>query len=313
MTFSAGLHHITALSGNIRRTHDFYTRLLGLRLVKRTVTAEDQASWHLTFGDELGTPGACLSFMSWEDTRAGVPGAGEAVTIALAIPPGSAPFWSERLADEGISIALDHGSSTPVIAFHDPDGIGLELVEEPVRGESHPHTTMDVPLDRAITGLSGATLLVEDIEASARVLMDVLGWRESGRAHLPGFERVRFTMPDSTSQGARIELLQGEGAPTAKRGAGSIHHIAFRAADDQAQADMVAALRKLGIETTPPIDRTYFRAVYFREPSGVLLAIATDGPGFGVDENIERLGERLMLPETLEEQRLKILTRLPDL
>ena len=311
MTLSAGLHHITALSGDMRRTHDFYARMLGLRLVKRTVNHDDPASWHLYYGDTVGTPGTVLSFFSWEDTRQAKPGAGEAVTIAFAIPPGAADFWAERLADEGVTFALDHGAASPVIALHDPDGIGLELVEEPVRGMSHPAAS-DVPLNRAITGLSGATLLVDDLEATARVLMDVLGWVESGRAELPGFERVRFTQATSTSQGARIELLRGQSIPPARRGAGSIHHIAFRARDDDEQADMVAMLHKSGIETTPQLDRTYFRSVYFREPSGVLFEIATDGPGFAVDENVETLGQKVMLPGQLEPQRRAILAKLPE-
>jgi glyoxalase family protein len=210
-----------------------------------------------------------------------------------------------------VTFALDHGAAAPVIALHDPDGIGLELLEEPVRGDSHPAAS-EVPLDRAITGLSGATLLVDDIEATARVLMDVLGWVESGRAELPGFERVRFTQPASTSQGARIELLRGAAIPPARRGAGSIHHVAFRARDDADQAEMVAMLRKTGLETTPQLDRTYFRSVYFREPSGVLFEIATDGPGFSVDEDVETLGLKVMLPEKLEPQRRAILAKLPE-
>lgn len=312
MTLSAGLHHITALSGDIRRTHDFYARVLGLRLVKRTVNFDDPASWHLYFGDAVGAPGTIVSFLSWEDTRHAQPGAGEAVTIAFAIPQGAAAFWAERLADEGVSFALDHGATAPVIALHDPDGIGLELVEEPVRGDENPAAS-EIPFDMAITGLSGATLLVDNLEATARVLMDVLGWQESGRAELPGFERVRFIQPGSTAQGARIELLRGQSIPPAKRGAGSIHHVAFRASDDAQQSDMVAMLRKSGIETTPQLDRSYYRAVYFREPSGVLFAIATDAPGFTVDENVETMGAKVMLPGKLEGQRRAIVAKLPEL
>jgi glyoxalase family protein len=311
MTQSPSLHHITALSGDIRRTHDFYARVLGLRLVKRTVNYDDPASWHLYYGDAVGTPGTIVSFFSWEDTRQAQPGAGEAVTIAFAIPPGAAAFWAERFADEGVTFALDHGAATPVIALHDPDGIGLELVEEPVRGDSHPAAS-EVPFDMAITGLSGATLLVDDLDSTARVLMDVLGWVESGRAELPGFERVRFTQPGSTSQGARIELLRGQSIPPARRGAGSIHHIAFRARDDADQAEMAAMLRKTGMETTPQLDRTYFRSVYFREPSGVLFEIATDAPGFAVDESVETMGAKVMLPEKMKADRAKILAKLPE-
>lgn len=309
MTHSTGLHHITALTGDIRRCHDFYTRLLGLRLVKRTVNFDDPASWHLYFGDSPGSPGTLVTFFSWEDTRQAQPGAGEAVAISLAIPPGSAQFWAERFHDEGVTCALDHGAATPVIALHDPDDIGLELVEDAQIHDSHPHLLSEIAPDRAISRLIGATLLIDNLDASARVLMDVFGWHETGRAELPGFERLRYTSPDGT----RLDLLRGQNIPQARRGIGSIHHIAFRADNDAAQADMVASLRKLGIETTPVLDRLYFRSVYFREPSGVLFEIATDGPGFTRDENIETLGMKVMLPERLEARRKEILAKLPEL
>ena len=308
MMTSAGLHHITALSGDMRRTLDFYTRLLGLRLVKRTVNYDDPSSWHLYFGDALGSPGTLVTFFSWEDTRQGQPGTGEAVALSFSIPPGAAAFWAERLNDEGVTFALDHTAPTPVIALHDPDGIGLELVEDQDMGASHPPMLSDIAPEHAIMALMGATLLVDNIEATARLLIDVFGWRETGRAELPGFERLRLE-----SDLSRIELLRGENIPPARRGIGSIHHIAFRAESDEAQAEMVVALRKMGFETTPMLDRTYFRSVYFREPSGVLFEIATDAPGFTVDENIETLGQKIILPEQFETRRKEILAKLPEL
>lgn len=306
---SPGLHHVTATTGDIRRCHDFYTRVLGLRLVKRTVDADDPSSWRLYFGDSLGSPGALITFLSWEDTRKGEPGRGEAVAVSFAIPPGAAAFWTERLQDEGVGFALDHGAAAPLIALHDPDGIALELIEEPSPRATHPHVLSNVGPEHAIAGLVGATILVDDPESSARVLMDVFGWTETGRAELPGFERLRFTAPE----GMRIELLRGENFPEARRGQGSIHHIAFRAESDEAQAEMAADLRRMGIETTPVLDRTYFRSVFFREPSGVLFEISTDAPGFTIDEPVEALGEKVMLPEKLEARRAEILAKLPDL
>ena len=311
MTQSIGLHHVTALSGNIRRTHDFYTRVLGLRLVKKTVNFDDAASWHLYFGDTTGAPGTLMTFFSWEDTRQGKPGSGEAVAVSFSIPPGSAPFWAERFADEGLRCALDHAALSPVLALHDPDGLALELVEQDVLGLTHPHLDEIAP-EYAITGLLSATLLVTDMEATARVLMDVFGWHETGRAELPGFERLRF-QSGAKAQGAQIDLLRAADAPAAKRGTGSVHHIAFRAKDEAAQAEMVASLRRAGIETTPVLDRTYFKSVYFREPSGVLFEIATDAPGFTVDENVERLGEAVKLPANLQDKREVILAKLPAL
>ena len=311
MTRSSGLHHVTALSGNIRRTHDFYTRLLGLRCVKKTVNFDDAASWHLYYGDTTGSPGTLITFFSWEETRAGKAGAGETVAVAFSIPPGSTPFWAERFSDEGLRFALDTSGASPVIALHDPDGLALELIEEEVHGLTHPHLEEMAP-EQAITGLASATLLVNDLEATARVLMDVFGWYETGRAALPGFERLRFES-GAKAPATRLELLRGQNVETARRGTGSVHHLAFRADNDEAQADMVAELRRLGIETTPVLDRTYFRSVYFREPSGVLFEIATDAPGFTVDENVERLGESVKLPEKLQDKHEVILAKLPEL
>lgn len=311
MTQSIGLHHVTALSGNIRRTHDFYTRVLGLRLVKKTVNFDDAASWHLYYGDTTGTPGTLITFFSWEDTRAGQPGFGETVAVSFSIPPGSAPFWAERLSDEGIACALDHDAKAPVIALHDPDGLALELVEHDITGLTHPHLDELSP-DHAITGLHAATLLVSDVEATARVLMDVFGWYETGRSELPGFERMRL-QSGAKAQGAQIDLLRAANAPEAKRGTGSVHHLAFRAADEAAQSAMVAEIRRAGLETTPVLDRTYFKSIYFREPSGVLFEIATDTPGFTVDENVERLGESVKLPANLQDKREVILAKLPEI
>ena len=311
MTHSIGLHHITALSGNISRTHDFYTRVLGLRLVKKTVNFDDAASWHLYYGDTTGQPGTLITFFSWEDTRAAKPGVGEAVAVAFSIPPGSAPFWAERLADEGVACAQGLDGRAAVIALHDPDGLALELVEQDLLDLTHPHLD-EISPDHAITGLYAATLLVSDMEATARVLMDVFGWHEMARAELPGLERLRFHS-GAKAQGAQIDLLRAADAPLAKRGTGSVHHIAFRATSDADQAEMVAELRKLGLETTPVLDRSYFRSVYFREPSGVLFEIATDAPGFTVDENVERLGEAVKLPANLQDRREVILAKLPEI
>jgi glyoxalase family protein len=257
-------------------------------------------------------PGTILTFFSWENVERGVPGAGEAVTISFAIPPGSALFWTERLADEGISFALDQSGGANVIVLHDPDGIGLELVEEKMRGESLPCETSEIARDRAIHGLSGVTLLVDDLDATAKILQ-LLGWVETGRAKQPGFTRRRYSAHGTTVPGARLELLKGEDIAAGSQGAGSIHHVAFRAEDDAAQAALVSALRAQGLETTPQLDRTYFRSVYFREPSGVIFEIATDDPGFSVDEAAEHLGETVRLPPQFEDRRDEIVSALPEL
>lgn len=310
---STGLHHITAVTGDIRRCHDFYTRVLGLRLVKKTVNFDDPASWHLYFGDARGAPGSALTFFSAEGEEPGRAGAGEVVTIGFSIPKGSALFWTERMADEGVTFALDAAGAAHVIVLHDPDGISLELIEEAAHDARLVHATAEIGAEHAIRGLAGATLLVNDPDATGRILTDVFGWKEIGRSALPGFERRRFSARGGDGLGRRIDLLKGDAIEPGAPGAGVIHHIAFRAADEIAQAEMAAALRKLGVETTPQLDRSYFRSIYFREPSGVLFEIATDGPGFATDESVETLGESLMLPPQLEARRAEIEAKLPPL
>ena len=312
MPTSPGLHHVTAICSDAQRTRDFYERVLGLRLVKRTVNFDDPGTWHLYFGDETGGPGSVLTFFEWPTAEPGKPGAGQAVALSLAIPKGAAHEWVRRLTEEDIYVAIAPGADDAV-AFHDPDGLALELIEQDWAETLPGYVTGFIGEEQAIRGLAVVTLLVEDCDATASVLEDALGWRECARASHGGFLRLRFQAPGEAGPGRLIDVLKAPEAPPAEEGAGSIHHIAFRATDDAAQAAMGAAMRKQGLKPTEQRDRNYFRSIYAREPSGVLFEVATDGPGFLVDETAQALGSSLRLPAKLEAHRAEIEAALPPL
>ena len=312
MPASPGLHHVTAICADAQRTRDFYERVLGLRLVKRTVNFDNPGTWHLYFGDETGGPGSVLTFFEWPTAEPGKPGAGQAVALSLAIPKGAAHGWVQRLTEEDIDVAIAPGADD-ALTFFDPDGLALELIEQDWAETLPGHVTDYVGEEQAIRGLAVVTLLVDDCDATASVLEEALGWRECARASHGGFLRLRFQAPGEAGPGRLIDVLKAPEAPPAEEGAGSIHHIAFRARDEAAQAAMGAAMRKLGLKPTEQRDRNYFRSIYAREPSGVLFEVATDGPGFLVDEKAETLGSSLRLPAKLEAHRAEIEAALPPL
>lgn len=311
MSASSGIHHLTAICGDPRRAIDFYSRALGLRLVKKTVNFDDTASWHIYFGDEIGSPGSLLTFFARPDMARGVPGAGEVVSVALAIPLESTPFWIDHFNDEGIPFALADGGRA--IAFHDPDGLALELIETKSAVDLPGYRSEAVPAEYAPRGIANATLLVSDAAATAQILAKGLGWTPASHARFGEYIRIRFTAPDAPAIGGSLDLLTRADLDKGRQGLGSVHHIAFRARDAAEQAAMAETLRGLGMEPTDVRDRKYFQSVYFREPSGVLFEIATDGPGFMVDEKLDELGKQVMLPAPFEGRRADILAKLPEL
>lgn len=303
------LHHITTIASDPAANLAFFRGVLGLRLIKRTVNFDDPGTHHLYYGDETGTPGAILTVFPHVGAQAGRHGTGQAQEIAFTIPPASVGFWLERLAAKGL------GPETPVrrfgetvIALRDPDGLLLELVTREEAASLPGFGASGVPAEHAIRGFSGITLWLEDEARTARVLTEVLGY-------VPGpaeGARQRFVHP-SGGLGAVVDLRVWAGVRRGAQGAGTIHHVAFRAASDAAQEDASRSLAAMGIAATPQQDRTYFRSTYFREPGGVLFEIATDGPGFTVDEPVARLGEALMLPARYERHRAAIEAALPPL
>lgn len=303
------IHHVTAIASAPDRNLAFYEGALGLRMIKQTVNFDDPGVHHLYYGDETGSPGTILTFFPYGGARAGRHGTGQAEEIAFAIPAGSLGFWQERL--KGLGIAVEGPAERfgeRLISFKDHDGLMLELVEDEAAAALPGRAAEGIPEEHAIRGIRGITLWVEDPAATARVLTEVLGYRagpvEDGRS--------RFVHPGE-GLGRIVDLRAVKGFWSGAMGAGVVHHVAFRAADDAAQAAATAALTPRGIRVTPQQDRNYFRSTYFREPGGVLFEIATDDPGFAIDEPVEALGSRLMLPARYEPHRAAIEANLPPL
>ena len=302
-----GLHHVTAFSGPAARNRDFYTRVLGLRLVKTTVNFDDPGTYHLYYGDEAGQPGTLLTFFPIAHAAAGRVGVGEAQETAFRVPRASIGWWIHRF----VAMNVDHQAPSsafgePTLRFRDPDGMMLALVGVDEAAAPSAWTGGSVPAEHAILGLHGVTLLLAEGEGTAAILTEVFGFTQTG-------QEGSATRYSGTAASGRHVTLRAVGAfLPGRQGAGSVHHIAFRAADDAAQAAMAEALRdRHGLGVTEQRDRQYFRSVYFREPGGVLFEIATDAPGFAVDEPVESLGTALKLPAGLEPHRAQIEAVLP--
>jgi len=303
-----GIHHVTAIAGPAPRNLDFYTRTLGLRLVKKTVNFDDPGTYHLYFGDETGQPGTILTFFPWEHAAPGRIGVGETQETVFRVPEGSIGYWTHRLIEKGVPHdALVKRFGESILSFRDPDGMRLALVAVPGIGHEPAWTDGEVPAEHAIRGFHSVNLLLKDAAPTGAILTDVLGFSEVGREG----SLVRYRAGD-TEIGGIVDIHVAGDFLRGRPGAGSVHHVAFRATDDAAQEEMVQKLAAHhGIQTTEQKDRNYFRSVYFREPGHVLFEIATDIPGFAVDEPVESLGQALKLPGFLEGRRQGIEAVLP--
>ncbi|MEM9371291.1 MAG: ring-cleaving dioxygenase [Pseudomonadota bacterium] len=300
-TVIPGLHHVTAISGAPQDNIDFYVKTMGQRLVKKTVNFDDPGTYHLYYGDRVGSPGTILTFFPFVDAAPGRAGKGMASAVAYSVPLGGLDRWMDGLAEEAVDFDgpfARHGAR--MIAVTDPHGLRVELVEPPNAG----------PSDAQDTGFHSVTLWLDQIDATARLLTDHFGYQEVSHEVTEDGERTRFQSPGG-ARGSVIDLLQSDMASIGRQGAGSIHHVAFRAESDEIQALWQEKLRSAGLEVTPVIDRQYFNAIYFREPGGVLFEIATDPPGFAVDEPVETMGAELMLPPQYEGRRERIEQILP--
>lgn len=304
------IHHVTAVTGDGAENVAFYTDVLGLRLVKRTVNHDAPDSWHLYYGGRTGAPGTALTFFVWPDLPRGRRGVGQATTVSFAVSDASLPYWGRRLRGRGVEVEEDEtAGGRAALAFADPDGLGLRLVGVDAPEGELPGIDAPVPPDRAIGGFHGVTLTVAEAGPTAGVLEEVLGHRpgEGGGARL-------FVAPgEGPGRHVEVEVEARPGAPAARGGRGTVHHVAYRAADEDEQDRIREAMVRQGMRPTPPVDRFYFRSVYAREPGGVLFEVATDGPGFTRDEDPERLGSGLALPPWLEERREEIEDSLPPL
>lgn len=301
-----GIHHVTAIASDPQQNLDFYTRVLGLRLVKLTVNFDDPGTYHFYFGDERGTPGSILTFFPWPHARRGAAGVGEVGATAFAIRAASVSYWTDRLRTHGASPADDERFGAHVIRFQDPDGLQLELIAADEDPPSAVWTAGPVPAPHALRGFHSATLSESDRGDTAE-LLTMMGFQ------LETSEGQRFRYRAAGPGAAVIDVLQQPNAEYAELGAGSVHHIAFRTPTDEQQGVWRHELVGRGYRVTPIIDRMYFHSIYFREPGGVLFEVATAPPGFAVDERPEHLGERLTLPQWLEPQRADLELRLPRL
>jgi glyoxalase family protein len=303
-----GLHHVTAIAGNARRNLEFYTRVLGLRLVKKTVNFDDPGTYHFYFGNEAGEPGTILTFFPWEDITQGRRGTGQATETAFSVPSGSFGFWIERFEKENViynkpSKRFDE----EYLVFLDPDGLKLELVAND-HDNRKPYLQHGVDEAFAIRGFYNVTLSLEGYERTAKILTELFGYKQT-REHV---NRFRFET-DAVGSASVVDLVC---LPHEREGlvaGGSVHHVAFRVENDGIQLRFREELARQGFNVTPQIDRNYFKSVYFREPGGILFEIATDPPGFTVDEPLEELGKKLKLPPQYEPFRKSIEADLPKI
>jgi glyoxalase family protein len=298
-----GLHHVTAIASDPQRNLDFYIGLLGLRLVKRTVNFDDPGTYHFYFGDARGTPGTILTFFPWPGVRRGNRGVGQIEAAAFAISPDSVGYWLDRFKEQHVTAEKTSARfDEEVIRFTDPDGLLLELIASDSSSKIESWNDSMVPAEPSLRGFHSVSAALEGYERTAKLLTESFGYRlteESGN-------RFRFVAPSESGPGRIVDLLCMPDGRAGRVAAGSVHHIAFRAKDDAEQLQWREHLVELGYNVTPVIDRTYFHSIYFREPGGILFEIATDPPGFTLDEKLDELGIHLRLPSWMESARSQI-------
>ncbi|MBS0663973.1 MAG: ring-cleaving dioxygenase [Verrucomicrobia bacterium] len=304
-----GLHHITAMASDPRANFEFYTRVLALRFVKKSVNQDDPGTYHLYYGDYIGSPGTALTFFPWPGLRRGRPGSGQSYATGFSIPAGSLEFWQERLAKLGVKtepVTTRFGEK--VLTTFDPDGLRLDLIATNEADPRQPAPSEDVPAAHGIHGFHSTTLGVVSPAATVSVLTATMGYRlVATEGH-----RTRYTV-GAGGPGTYVDLLADPALPRGLNGAGTIHHVAFRTPTEISQVEAHGQVARSGLPISPVIDRAYFKSIYYREPSGILFEIATDQPGFTIDEPAESLGTKLGLPPHLEPHRAEIEAALPPL
>ncbi len=313
-----GLHHVTAVARNPRHNLEFYTNVLGLRLVKKTVDFDEPDTYHFYFGDAQGTPGTILTFFPWPDKPDGRLGTGQASAVAFAVPPDALGFWEERLSERGLSFyeptTRFEGAAMEeqALVFRDEDGLCVELVEDHIGGKHADAAAWwesgGIAPDAAIRGLHSVTLALRETGATDVLLRDTLGFDIVAQ----DANRTRYAL-GAGGAGKFLDVLNLPGTPPGQIGPGTIHHVAWRVPDDGAEQTLRETLAEAGLDVTGFRDRKYFRSIYFDEPGGVLFEIATDPPGFTVDEPQAELGTGLQLPLGLESRREELLKSLPPL
>ena len=307
-TDTTGIHHVTAIAGGPQRNVDFYIGLLGLRMVKKTVNFDDPETYHLYYGDGDGSPGSIMTFFPWANAPAGLQGTGQLTVTSFSIPESSLGYWTDRLIDHGVRFEKpSQRFDDTVISFADPEGMRLELIASATEGRS-PWEDGPVPAEHAVRGFHHVTLSGRDPERTTELMTGTLGFRQVEE----GDGRYRFEAGDG-GPGNVVDVVDGSGEPRGRMGVGTVHHVAFRAENDGHQLEIREEVERLGYDVTPVLDRNYFHSIYFREPGGVLFEIATDPPGFALDEEPEELGKSLKLPPQYESRRGHIESVLPPL
>ena len=305
-----GLHHVTAVTGNAPGNVDFYTKVLGLRLVKKTVNQDDVSAYHLFYGDEVGNPGTELTFFDWPAIGPNRNGPGSIANLALSVPGQAAlEWWAQRLTEQGVEhsgLTEFHGHK--MLNFTDPEGQRLSLVDDEGAPGGAPWDKSPVPVEYGIRGLHSATIIVNDLAPNAFVLTEIMGYEEMATYPSPGNEKARTVVfaVDGGGAGREIYVIEQPGQSYGQLGIGGVHHLAFRTPNGQEQEAWMNRLHSFGLGTSGLVDRFYFQSLYFRIPGGILFEIATDGPGFATDEDAAHLGESLALPPFLEPHRAQI-------
>lgn len=311
-----GMHHLTAVSADAPANHTFYTRVLGMRLIKKTVNQDDVRAYHLFYGDGLATPGSDITFFDWpvpKERR----GTNSITRSSLRVSgEGTLRWWRQRLGEHGMDTGdIVERAGRKALDFDDPEGQRLSLVDDGGGGDANPWAPSPVPAERQIRGLGPAVLTVTDRAAADAVLREVMQMQEAGRYPDPGSPEHAITVYSMGRGGpaAEVHLSERTDLPQCRQGAGAVHHVAFRTPDVEQYQAWNARLRQMRIASSGPVDRYYFKSLYFREPNGILFEIATDGPGFDADEPMAKLGERLALPPFLEGRRAAIEANLKPL
>ena len=303
-----GIHHVTCITADVQKCVDFYVGVLGLRFIKKSINQDMPDTYHIYFGDYLGTPGTAMTFFGWPTWPSQRAGSGQVTTVAFAVPEGSLDFWTNRLRQLGIATRRSVRFDTDVIVLQDTDGIELELV--PRASDERWKPWKDSPVDRefAIRGFHSVTITLSETPATFELLTSTMGFRTAGKQD----NRTRFETGEGGPHSI-VDIVEAPEGPVGEESVGSVHHVAWRTADAQSQIEWRKRLLQAGRNVTAVIDRWYFKSIYYREPGGVLFEIATDGPGFTVDETPENLGTTLSLPPWFQVRRDRLDEILPPI
>ena len=303
-----GIHHVTAITGDVQKCVDFYVGVLGLRFVKKSINQDVPDTYHIYFGDYLGSPGTAMTFFGWPSWPKRRAGSGQVTTVSFAVPHGSLDFWTKRLRALGVSSQRGSRFDTQALVLADPDGIEVELVGKSSDERWVPWGDSPVDMEHAVRGFHSVTMTVAEAAASFELLVRTMGFRKVGQEG----RRTRFETGEGGPH-AILDVVEAPEGPEGEESIGTVHHVAWRTADASHQAEWRKVMVDVGRNVTPVIDRYYFKSIYFREPGGVLFEIATDVPGFTVDEPAESLGTSLSLPPWFQVRRDQLDVTLPPI